>query len=121
MGATIAAIVLAYPLFAYINRHPSLASLMLFQLAFGLVIACYEGPVLAAISELFPARIQSTGICIAYNLAVITFGGFSATIITWAIASTHNNLAPAVYVIVTASLSLVAAIAWRPARAHALT
>ena len=117
VGATIAAIALAYPLFAFINRQPSLGSLMLFQLAFGLVIACYEGPVLAAISELFPARIQSTGICIAYNLAVITFGGFSATIITWAIAATHNNLAPAVYVIVTASLSLVAAIAWRPAQA----
>lgn len=114
IGALVAAIALAYPLFGYVNRNPGLESLIVFQLFFGFVIACYEGPILAAISELFPARVQSTGISIAYNLAVITFGGFSATIITWAIAATHNNLAPAVYVIVTASLSLLAAIAWRP-------
>ncbi|MGN6084002.1 MFS transporter [Trinickia sp.] len=114
IGAPIAAIMLAYPLFGYVNRHPGLESLIVFQLFFGFVIACYEGPILASISELFPSRVQSTGISIAYNLAVITFGGFSATIITWAISATHNNLAPAVYVIATASLSLLAAIAWRP-------
>ena len=117
LSALIAAIALAYPLFGYVNRNPGLGSLIVFQFVFGFVIACYEGPILAALSELFPARVQSTGISIAYNLAVITFGGFSATIITWAITATHNNLAPAVYVIVTASLSLVATFAWRPAEA----
>ncbi len=118
IGAVLAAIVFAYPLFAYINQHPGLASLIVFQLFFGLVIACYEGPILAAVSELFPSRVLSTGISIAYNLAVITFGGFSAAIITWAIATTQNNLAPAFYVIFTASLSLIASIAWRPAGEH---
>lgn len=117
IGGPIAAIGLAYPLFAYINRQPGLDSLVVFQVLFGLVIACYEGPILAAISELFPSRVQSTGVSVVYNLAVITFGGFSATIITWAISATHNNLAPAVYVIVTASLSLLSAIAWRPGQA----
>ncbi|WP_323118120.1 MFS transporter [Burkholderia alba] len=117
VGAVLAAAIFAYPMFAYINTHPGLSSLIAFQVFFGLVIACYEGPILAAISELFPTRVLSTGISIAYNLAVITFGGFSATIITWAIATTHNNLAPAFYVIVTAVLSLIAALAWRPAYA----
>lgn len=115
-GALIVAILAAYPLFALLNAKPGLRSLLVFQIVFGLVIACYEGPILAALSDMFPDRVLSTGISISYNLAVITFGGFSAAIITWTIATTHNNLAPAFYVIATAIVSLIAVSLWRPRR-----
>jgi hypothetical protein len=69
-------LVLAYPMFAYINSAPSLSTLLVFQLVFGTLIAAYTGPILAAFSELFPAKVLSTGLSVAYNLAVTIFGGF---------------------------------------------
>lgn len=115
-GALLVAIVAAYPLFAMLNAAPGLKSLLVFQVVFGLVIASYEGPILAALSDMFPDGVLSTGISISYNLAVITFGGFSAAIITWAIATTHNNLAPAFYVIAAAIVSLISVSLWQPRR-----
>ncbi len=114
MGALVIAVVAAYPMFRLLNVSPGLHSLLLFQIIFGLVIASYEGPILAALSDTFPRQIVSTGISISYNLAVITFGGFSAAILTWAIAATQNNLAPAFYVMGTAALSFIAAACWSP-------
>ncbi|KVG08781.1 MFS transporter [Burkholderia thailandensis] len=114
MGALAVAVMVAYPMFRLLNVSPGLHSLLLFQVVFGLVIACYEGPILAALSDAFPRKIVSTGISISYNLAVITFGGFSAAILTWAIAATQNNLAPAFYVMGTAVLSFFAAACWSP-------
>ena len=35
---------------------PGLHSLLAFQIVFGLLIACYTGPILAAFAELFPAN-----------------------------------------------------------------
>lgn len=117
IAATLAAAVLAEPMFVYLNHTPSLGSLVAFQVVFGLIIALYEGPILVALSELFPPRVLSTGIAVSYNLAVMTFGGFSASIITWLISATGNHIAPAFYVIATAFLSLVAALFWRPEHA----
>jgi len=101
-------LILAYPMFAYINASPGLHSLIVFQLVFGLLISVYEGPILAVFSEIFPSKVLSTGISVAYNLAVMIFGGFAALIITWLIAITGNNQAPAFYVMVAAALSLSA-------------
>ncbi|RKP52361.1 MFS transporter [Trinickia fusca] len=114
IAALVVALVAAYPLFALLNARPQLSSLILFQVVFGCVIALYEGPVLAAISDQFPSEVLSTGISISYNLAVVTFGGFSASIITFLITHAGSNLAPGFYVIATAALSLIAVLCWRP-------
>ncbi|MNT49421.1 proline/glycine betaine transporter [compost metagenome] len=94
-------------MFAYINHAPGLASLLVFQLVFGVLIATYTGPILAAFSELFPARVLSTGLSVAYNFAVTIFGGFASFIITWLIATTGSSMAPAIYVMIAAAISLV--------------
>ncbi len=114
MSATIIAAVIAIPMFIFVNRVPDLRSLIVFQVVFGVVIALYEGPILVALSELFPDSIMSTGISVSYNLAVMTFGGFSAAIITWLIDATGYSVAPAFYVVATALLSMIAIAAWRP-------
>ncbi|MDR9839641.1 MFS transporter [Herbaspirillum huttiense] len=106
-GAAALILVLAYPMFAYINSAPSLSTLLIFQLVFGTLIAAYTGPILAAFSELFPAKVLSTGLSVAYNLAVTIFGGFASFFITWLIAATGNNMAPAFYVMIAAAISFV--------------
>ncbi|MBB3007848.1 MFS transporter [Cupriavidus alkaliphilus] len=106
-GSALLILVLAWPMFAYINHVPGLASLLVFQLVFGVLIATYTGPILAAFSELFPARVLSTGLSVAYNFAVTIFGGFASFIITWLIAATGSSMAPAIYVMIAAAISLV--------------
>lgn len=105
-GSAALILLLAYPMFAYINHAPGLASLLVFQAVFGLLIACYTGPILAAFAALFPTKVLSTGLSVAYNLAVTIFGGFAPFFITWLIASTQSNMAPAFYVMLAAAISL---------------
>ena len=70
-------------MFAWINRAPSLGSLFVFQAVFGVLIAAYTGPILAAFAELFPTKVLSTGLSVAYNFAVTIFGGFAPFVATW--------------------------------------
>jgi MHS family proline/betaine transporter-like MFS transporter len=106
-GAAAAILLLAWPMFVYINRAPGLAALLVFQGIFGLLIAAYTGPILAAFAELFPTKVLSTGLSVAYNFAVTIFGGFAPFFITWLIASTGSNMAPAIYVMIAAAISLI--------------
>lgn len=80
---------------------------LLFQLVFGVLIAIYTGPILAAFSELFPAKVLSTGLSVAYNFAVTIFGGFASFFITWLISATGNTMAPAFYVMIAAAISFI--------------
>jgi MHS family proline/betaine transporter-like MFS transporter len=106
-GSALLILVLAWPMVTFINHVPGLSSLLVFQLVFGVLIATYTGPILAAFSELFPARVLSTGLSVAYNFAVTIFGGFASFIITWLIATTGSSMAPAIYVMIAAAISLV--------------
>ncbi|MGT2509573.1 MFS transporter [Cupriavidus basilensis] len=98
---------LAYPVFALVVSAPTQANLIIFQAVFGILIAGYTGPILAAFSEIFPTRVLSTGLSVAYNIAVMTFGGFASLILTWLIATTGSAMAPAIYVITAAAVSFI--------------
>ena len=98
-------LLLAYPMFALVVSAPTQTSLIIFQSVFGILIAGYTGPILAAFSEIFPTRVLSTGLSVAYNVAVMTFGGFASLILTWLIATTGSAMAPALYVVAAAAVS----------------
>jgi len=106
-GASAAMLVLAWPLFSMIVSQPSLQTLCIFQAVFGLLIATYTGPILAALSETFPTKVLSTGLSVAYNLAVMTFGGFASLILTCLIQATGTATAPAFYVMFAAAFSFL--------------
>ncbi|MBE0631921.1 MAG: MFS transporter, partial [Burkholderia vietnamiensis] len=112
-GAAAAILVLAYPMFAFIHRVPNVAALVGFQVTFGLLIAGYTGPVLAEFTRLFPTAVLSTGLSLAYNLAVILFGGFAPFLITWLTHALDNALAPAFYVMAAAFVSLIGTLLLR--------
>jgi MHS family proline/betaine transporter-like MFS transporter len=100
-------LLLAYPMFALVVSAPTQTNLIVFQTVFGVLIAGYTGPILAAFSEIFPTRVLSTGLSVAYNVAVMTFGGFASLILTWLIATTGSAMAPALYVIAAAAVSFL--------------
>jgi hypothetical protein len=63
------------------------------------------GPVMLA--DLVPTQVRSTGMAISYNVAVTIFGGLAPLTMTWMIHLTHDNLAPAYYLIAAAFLSII--------------
>jgi MHS family proline/betaine transporter-like MFS transporter len=88
--------------------HPYAKTLVLFQLTSAVFAALFIGPAPAAIAELFPVGVRSSGVGVAYNLSVTVFGGFAPVIATALVAQTDNPLSPTWYVIVCCGLSLVA-------------
>jgi len=105
--AAFAIVLLILPGFDYILRHPNAVSLATFQVIFAVLAAMFIGPAPAAIAELFPVGARSSGVGVAYNLAVTVFGGFAPLIATALIASTGNPLSPTWYVIFCCGLSLL--------------
>ena len=65
------------------------------------------------LSEVFPVQTRTTGMSLAYNVAVTIFGGFGPFIIAWLIKATGMKTAPSFYLMFAAVLSLVALVVLR--------
>ncbi|MCX5539527.1 MFS transporter, partial [Paraburkholderia sp. CNPSo 3076] len=109
---------LTYPMFALLQRHPTLGWLLVLQGSAGIFKAAYSGPMPALMSEIFPVHVRSAGLSIAYSLGVTLFGGFAPTIAEVLIHVTGDTLAPAYYVSLAALISGVslAIVGWRSMR-----
>ena len=105
----------AYPAFVLLVANPSLVGIVGIVCWLSILKAAYSGVLPALMSELFPTATRSTGIALAYNIAVPIFGGFAPLIASWLVAVTHSSLAPSFYLIATSLLSLIVLgiIHWR--------
>ncbi|QEL26240.1 MFS transporter [Bosea sp. F3-2] len=108
LASALGILLLSWPLLFWLTGQPSVFNLVLAQIVFAVLIAGFSGPAPAAMAELYPPAMRSTGLSIAYNLAVTLFGGFAPFITTWLIAQTGSALAPAWYVMLAAAISLSA-------------
>ncbi|MDX3804974.1 MFS transporter [Bosea thiooxidans] len=111
LAAASGILLLCWPLLFWLTSQPSVLNLMIAQIVFAVLIAGFSGPAPAAMAELYPPSTRSTGLSIAYNLAVTIFGGFAPFITTWLILQTGSSLAPAGYVMFAAAISLATLIA----------
>jgi len=102
-------LILAYPLFHWVNTDPSFGTLAIVQIILCGLLGIFYGPMSTAVAEQFAAQARSTGLGIAYNLAVMIFGGFAQFFVTWLIKATGSPLAPSFYVMFGAALGLIAA------------
>lgn len=98
---------LAYPLLAFVLSAPSWAHLFEAQLVALTLMGLLTGPGPGMLADLFPTQVRSTGMAISYNVAVTIFGGLAPLTMTWMIHLTHDNLAPAYYLIAAAFLSII--------------
>lgn len=112
-GAAIAILLLIYPMFAWLAANPTLQTLLIVQAIIGVLMAGYLGPLPALMSEIFPARMRTTGLSISYSFGVAIFGGFAPFINAWLIESTGSKLAPSWYVMFAAAISLTALVGAR--------
>ncbi|MGF6699761.1 MFS family permease [Paraburkholderia sp. MM5496-R1] len=101
---------LIYPMFAWLQTHPTIGWLLVLQGVAGIFKASYSGPMPALMSEIFPTQVRSTGLSIGYSIGVTIFGGFAPTIVETFIHLTGDKLAPSYYVLLAAVLSGVSLI-----------
>jgi MHS family proline/betaine transporter-like MFS transporter len=110
LAASVASIVLAYPLFQIMVTLHSVPGLMLTQGIASVILTLYTGPICAVLAEQFPTNIRYTALSISYGFAVAIFGGFAPLISTGLIRLTDNPVAPAFYMIAAGVLSFVATL-----------
>ena len=113
LWAAVLLLVLVYPAFAWLIAHPSFGTLIVWQIVFGFLVSGYFGATPGLLSEIFPVQTRTTGMSLAYNIAVTIFGGFGPFIIAWLISATGSKAAPSYYVMFAALLSIAALIGAR--------
>ncbi|SAL67615.1 major facilitator transporter [Caballeronia udeis] len=106
LGAGSVFFVTIYPAFMFMNAHPSLLTLLAAVIWVAVLKAVYFAPIPALMSDLFPVRTRTTGMAVGYNVGTTVFGGFTPLAVASLIAVTGNNLAPGLYLMLAAIISL---------------
>jgi len=109
--------VLMYPSFAWLAAEPTITKLVIVELAISVISGLFLGVYCTTMSELFPARIRSTGLSVANNVSVLIFGGFAQFFLTWIFKATGSPIAPVYYVMFGIALGLIGAV-FMPAKAE---
>ncbi|WP_404302597.1 MFS transporter [Alicycliphilus denitrificans] len=107
----------AYPLMAWLHGNHTTLALIIVQSAMCSMVALFVGAAPAALSEIFPTAVRSSGMSLSYNAAVTVLGGFAPALLTWITYKTGVAYAPALYVMAAAVIALVA-ITFLPKRAE---
>ncbi|GAB3714261.1 MFS transporter [Mariniluteicoccus flavus] len=105
--ASIAGILLGWPLFLFLNANPTIATLTICEIIVGTFMCLYFAPMPALLSEMFPVGVRTSGMTVAYSFGVAIFGGFAPFILTWLVAATGLLTAPGFYYSAACALSLV--------------
>lgn len=95
----------AYPLFLLLNSGSVVAAVVA-HCVLAAIESVYVAAAVTAGVELFATRVRYSGFSIGYNISVAVFGGTTPYVVTWLISETGNGLAPAVYLIVAAVVSV---------------
>ncbi|MCV7171136.1 MFS transporter [Mycobacterium manitobense] len=104
--------VFSYPLFWLLNSG-SLAAAVAAHAGLSALEAVFVSASLAAGAELFATKVRSSGYSIGYNTSVALFGGTTPYIATWLTDRTGNELAPAIYLVVAAVITLATIMTMR--------
>ncbi|WP_131782466.1 MFS transporter [Legionella gresilensis] len=95
--------------FFYLLSLEQLAYVVIVMFSVSLLSACTSMYV-CTIIELFPTSVRYTGMAITYNIGYAFFGGLTPLIATSLINTTHNNLSPSFYLILSAAICFFSAL-----------
>jgi MHS family proline/betaine transporter-like MFS transporter len=107
-GAALILLLAVYPLMMWLKATHTQGALIVVQSLFCLMVSMYVGVAPAALSEVFPTAVRSSGMSLSYNTAVTVLGGFAPAILTWITYTTGVAFAPALYVMGACVVALVA-------------
>jgi MHS family proline/betaine transporter-like MFS transporter len=110
LACAVLAFVMAYPLFLFLQTHPTFLGLLVVQATAQTVLTLYTGVISTILSEMFPTNVRYTALSMSYGFAVAIFGGFAPYISTFLVQATGNPLAPSFYVMAAALASGIAVL-----------
>lgn len=104
-----------YPLMMWLQAEHTTLALIVVQSSFCALLSLFVGVAPAALSEVFPTAVRSSGMSLSYNTAVTLLGGFAPAILTWITYTTGVAFAPALYVMAASVVALLS-ISFLPAK-----
>ena len=105
--ASVLFMLLTVPLFSLLG-DASFFTVVLIQVAFGMLLTINDGTLPCFLSEIFPTKVRYSGFAFSFNTANALFGGTAPFVATWLIGVTGSKLAPAWYLVAAAAVALVA-------------
>ncbi len=96
------------PTFSLIIASRTMATLIIGISALTFLHVLATAALIVALPESFPRKVRSLGVGFVYSISVSIFGGSAPAVATWLVATTKNPLAPAWYIVLTNTISLVA-------------
>ncbi|SOE46254.1 MFS transporter, MHS family, proline/betaine transporter [Caballeronia arationis] len=106
LGATACVVVLSYPLFLLFQNSSSLTLIFAAIVFCGLLAGIFAGIGPAIMGEMFPTRLRTTGVSIGFGVSAAVFGGFASLISETLIKLTGSDIAPSLFAIASALISL---------------
>lgn len=108
LGALLFNIVVAVPAFWLMTRFPSVPLVLLLAVLMTAASNLGATPMLLILMEMLPAGVRASGLSVIYSIGVTVFGGSSQFVVTWLLAKTGNPLSPALYLVLSGFVSLLA-------------
>ncbi|MCP4473392.1 MAG: MFS transporter [Gammaproteobacteria bacterium] len=105
-------LLLSYPIM-HIAATGSWSAIVTVQILLALILALYAGTFAGMIVELAPVEVRYTVVALGFNLGYATFGGTAPLVSSLLIHWSHNNFAPAFYLMAAACLTLTALVSLR--------
>ena len=96
--------VMSWPLF-WMMHHANTWVILLGQLGFAILIACFAGASPAAMVELVPNRLRCTVLSVGYNLGFGILGGLTPMVAIYTINRSHDDLSHAFLLMAAAAVS----------------
>lgn len=104
--ATAAFALVTWPLYAWLTAAPTFGRLLAAEFTATVFLALIGGCHPGQLAMLFPVTARATGVALSYNIAVLLFGGLAPMTVSWLLLETRDIMAPALFQIVVAVISL---------------
>ncbi len=110
IGATLLAILTAYPTLYWLAAAPSFDRMMIVLLWLSFIYAMYNGAMVVGLTEVMPVKVRVVGFSLAYSLATALFGGFTPVMSTWLVHELNDKAAPGYWLSIAAVCGLMATL-----------
>ncbi|NMY91821.1 MFS transporter [Pseudomonas oryzihabitans] len=110
LGIASLALLTAYPAMAWLAAAPSFERMLAVLLYFSMFFGCYNGAMVAALTEVMPAEVRVAGFSLSFSLATALFGGFTPAVSTFLVNATGDKASPAFWLMFAALCGLGATL-----------
>ena len=97
---------MAWPLF-WMLHHNSPLVILLGQIGFAILSACFWGTIPATMVELVPARVRCTVLSLGYNTGMAILGGLTPMVAVYTIRRSQYDLSAAFLLMAAAAVSFI--------------